>query len=192
MKLRGLGTVIDLTSAINQASFTYGIDPGLLSALIQQESGGQNLSPNSAGAMGVAQFLPATAADMGIDPMNPTQAVMGAAKYLSQLISQYGGNTSLALAAYNWGMGNLNKNIAANGGTADTESWPTETQNYVTNILAMVGRTFSFTNGTSTSSLDSSENDLSIDSDSYLGPNMEWLVGIGLLLGGIYIVYEVL
>jgi soluble lytic murein transglycosylase-like protein len=92
--------------AFQQATSQYpNVSPGVLWGLIQQESGwGRNMGPSSAGAVGIAQFLPATAASLGIDPHNPQQSIIGAARYLSQLIGQYG-SVQNGLAAYNGGAG---------------------------------------------------------------------------------------
>ncbi len=85
---------------------------------------------SSAGAIGIAQFLPQTAADLGIDPLDPFQSIDGMGRYLRQLYLQFG-SWDLALAAYNWGPGNLtNKGAAAA---------PAETVAYVSGILGDVG-----------------------------------------------------
>jgi len=82
------------------------------------------------GAMGIAQFMPATAADFGIDPLDPEQAIPAAAQYLARLYRSRG-LWSEALAAYNWGIGNVQrKGLAAA---------PAETVNYYTSILSLAG-----------------------------------------------------
>lgn len=70
---------------IAAAAQEWGQDPTMLKALMLQESGGQNLPANSAGAAGTTQIIPSTAAGLGMtDPKDPTQQIFGAAKYLSQ------------------------------------------------------------------------------------------------------------
>lgn len=109
----------------------YGIAPNILARLLYQESryradiiDGRTQSP--AGALGIAQFMPATAEDLGIDPLDPVQAINAAGRYLSGLYRTFG-NWSEALAAYNWGQGNVSrKGLAAA---------PAETQNYYAQIL---------------------------------------------------------
>lgn len=111
-----------------------GIPSGLLARLLYQESrfrpdiiSGATRSP--VGATGIAQFMPATAAQWGIDPNDPRQAIPAAGQYLLSLYRQFG-SWSLALAAYNWGPGNVaRKGIAAA---------PAETRNYVAQITSDV------------------------------------------------------
>ena len=122
----------DLNSLIQQTATKYGLDPNLLSSVVQQESGGNPGAVSKVGAQGLMQLMPATAASLGVtDPFDPQQNLDAGARYLSQLLSQYNGDTSLALAAYNAGPGNVAK---YNG----IPPFP-ETQDYVTNILAKLG-----------------------------------------------------
>lgn len=122
-------------SAIATAEASNGLPSGLLARLLWQESRyresvitGRVTSP--VGALGIAQFMPSTAKDMGIDPLDPYQAISAAAKYLAQLYRATG-DWSKALAAYNWGIGNvLRKGM---------DKAPKETRNYFTQILADLG-----------------------------------------------------
>lgn len=120
--------------AIAASEDKYGIPAGMLERLLYQESryradiiDGRTRSP--VGALGIAQFMPATAAQMGINPLDPFQAIDGAGRYLAGLYRQTGGWTE-ALAAYNWGIGNVSRRGIARA--------PTETRNYYTQILADV------------------------------------------------------
>jgi soluble lytic murein transglycosylase-like protein len=113
---------------IEQAAERYGIDPAVLHGLIQQESGFDPGAQSSAGASGLTQLMPATASSMGVaNPLNPTESIEGGARYLSQLTSQFGGNTEDALAAYNAGPGAVRQY----GGIPPYA----ETQSYVTKVL---------------------------------------------------------
>jgi cell wall-associated NlpC family hydrolase len=85
----------------NQAR--YNLPAGLLSAVAQVESGGNASAVSPAGAQGLMQLMPATAASLGVDPSNPIQSVDGAARMLSGLLTKYKGSVPLALAAYNAG-----------------------------------------------------------------------------------------
>lgn len=91
------------------AGRTYGVDPALLSAVAGTESGYRPQAVSSAGARGLMQIMPATARGLGIDPMDPAQAVDGAARLLSGYLKTYGGDVDLALAAYNAGPGAVKK-----------------------------------------------------------------------------------
>ena len=120
--------------SIRAAESRYGIPDSLLARLLYQESrfrpdviSGETLSP--AGAVGIAQFMPATAAQLGVDPRDPQSSIDGAARYLRQLFEQFG-DWAKALAAYNWGPGNV-----ARRGFALA---PAETRGYVNAILSDV------------------------------------------------------
>lgn len=117
-------------STILQAASTNGIPASLLAALVSQESGFNPSAVSSAGAQGIAQFMPATAAGMGINPLDPTQAINGAAKLLSAYTQKFGSYAD-ALAAYNAG----SSTVAKYGGIPP---YP-ETQAYVPAVLSLAG-----------------------------------------------------
>jgi hypothetical protein len=117
---------------IAQASKQYGIPENVLARQIQAESNFNPQVVSSAGAQGISQFMPATAKEMGVDPMNPASAIPGGAQYLAQNRDRYGGDITKALAAYNWGPGNVDKWVA---GGADPARLPNETRNYIGRIL---------------------------------------------------------
>lgn len=119
---------------IAAAEAANGIPATMLERLLWQECRyrediitGRVRSP--VGAVGIAQFMPATAREMGIDPLNVPQAIDGAGRYLARLYRMFG-NWSEALAAYNWGMGNVQRKGL---GAA-----PAETRSYYQSILADV------------------------------------------------------
>lgn len=128
---------------------TPGTSSSLLEALIQQESGGHHygadgdlLTNASSGARGIAQILPGTGRSpgLGVTPLqNDTEAEHRrfARDYLGALMRRYGGDRKKALAAYNWGMGNVDNAISKHG-----DDWlsyaPKETQDYVPSVLARV------------------------------------------------------
>jgi soluble lytic murein transglycosylase-like protein len=93
-------------SLIDQAAARNGVDPAVLHGLIQQESGFDSSATSSAGASGLTQLMPGTAASLGVaNPLNPAESIEGGARYLGQLTAEFGGNTEDALAAYNAGPG---------------------------------------------------------------------------------------
>lgn len=120
---------MDVRQSVIDAANQYGLDPNLLLKQFQQESG---LNPNvvsKAGAMGVAQLMPGTAAQLGVDPRNTTENIDGGARYMREMLDRYGGDYHLALAAYNAGPGRVDAYLAGRG------QLPAETQAYVPAIM---------------------------------------------------------
>lgn len=113
---------------IAQAAQRNGVDPAILHGLIQQESGFDPNARSGAGASGLTQLMPGTASSLGIaNPLDPAESIEGGARYLSQMMSRFGGNTSDALAAYNAGPGAVQQY----GGVPPYA----ETQSYVSKVL---------------------------------------------------------
>ncbi len=113
---------------VEAAAARNGIDPAVLHGLIQQESGFDPNSQSSAGAVGLTQLMPTTAASLGVsDPRNPAQSIEGGARYLAEMMQRFGGNVSDALAAYNAGPGAVQRY----GGVPPYA----ETQQYVSKVL---------------------------------------------------------
>jgi soluble lytic murein transglycosylase-like protein len=122
-------------NAIQIAADGNGVPVLVLAWLLWKESrynpaiiSGAKRSP--VGALGIAQFMPATADEMNIDPLDPFQAIPAAAQYLARLHNARG-SWSEALAAYNWGIGNVSRKGLAKA--------PPETVDYYTTILARAG-----------------------------------------------------
>jgi cell wall-associated NlpC family hydrolase len=114
----------DIASAAKQT----GVSPSLLAAVAWQESGFNAQARSSAGALGIAQLMPSTATGLGVNALDPQQALVGAGKYLKAQLNAFNGNTSLALAAYNAGPGAVQRY----GGIPPYA----ETQAYVKSVLA--------------------------------------------------------
>jgi len=94
----------DLERIVIEAGSRYGLDPDLISAIIQAESG---LEPNAVspkGAMGLMQLMPETAAELEIsNPFDPRANINAGARYMKRLLDRFGNNATLAIAAYNAG-----------------------------------------------------------------------------------------
>jgi soluble lytic murein transglycosylase-like protein len=115
-------------SLIEDAARRNGVDPALLKGLIRQESNFDPTAGSSAGAVGLTQLMPATAASLGVsDPTDPAQSIEGGAKYLKAQLDRFGGDPAKALAAYNAGPGAVTRY----GGVPPYA----ETQQYVQKVL---------------------------------------------------------
>lgn len=129
--LQALGVPSDLMGDFEQASATYSVPASLLAAVAKQESGFDPSAVSSAGAEGLMQIMPSTAAGLGVDPFDPSQAINGAAQLLSSYLNQYSGSVPLALAAYNAGPGA----VSEYGGVPPYS----QTQAYVADIMSSLG-----------------------------------------------------
>jgi len=98
--------VDEFNDAIRDAAERHAVDANVLKAVIAAESGGNAAAVSAKNAKGLMQLVDSTADDMGVkDAFDPQDNVLGGAKYLKQLLDQFGGNLELALAAYNAGPG---------------------------------------------------------------------------------------
>jgi len=117
--------------AVARAASRWDVSAALLAAQLQAESGFDPGAVSPAGAQGIAQFMPATAAAYGLrDPFDPVAAIDAQGRLMSELLSRFG-SVPLALAAYNAGPGA----VAA----CDCVPPYPETQAYVARILALMG-----------------------------------------------------
>ena len=122
----GTGAATPYAGEIAAAATKYNVDPALLRGLIRQESNFNANATSPAGARGLTQLMPGTAAALGVDPSIPAQAIEGGAKYLRQQLDRFGGDPAKALAAYNAGPGAVQRY----GGVPPYA----ETQNYVRRV----------------------------------------------------------
>ena len=114
---------------ITAAAKKHGLDPALLAGLVKQESGFNPNAGSPAGARGLTQLMPGTAAGLGVtNVLDPAQSLEGGAKYLRQQLDAFGGDVTRALAAYNAGPGAVKRY----GGVPPYA----ETQNYVRAVQA--------------------------------------------------------
>ena len=124
------GKVLSKTEYVRlacDAAKKYGVDERLVLAVIDKESKFKNNLTSPAGAQGLMQLMPSTARGLGVtNPMDPAQNIDGGVRLLKQLLDKYNGNVKNALAAYNWGEGNLSKYFAGK------KDMPAETKDYIT------------------------------------------------------------
>jgi soluble lytic murein transglycosylase-like protein len=123
----GTGASTPYAAEIDAAAAKYNVDPALLRGLIRQESNFNANATSPAGARGLTQLMPGTAAALGVDPSVPAQAIEGGAKYLRQQLDRFGNDPAKALAAYNAGPGAVQRY----GGVPPYA----ETQNYVRKVM---------------------------------------------------------
>ncbi|CAA9511706.1 MAG: Membrane-bound lytic murein transglycosylase D [uncultured Sphingomonas sp.] len=115
-----------------QAARSHGVDQRLLEAVAWQESRGRMNAVSVKGALGVMQLMPATAAELGVDPTNPADNIRGGAMYLRRQLDRFG-SVPLALAAYNAGPAA----VIRYGGVPPFR----ETRDYVSKIMGRLGPT---------------------------------------------------
>ena len=145
-----------MDSIFQKASAQYDVPANLLKAVAKAESSFNPKAVSGSGAAGVMQLMLKTAEYLGVkDIFDAEQNIMGGAKYLSELIKKYDGNTALALAAYNAGSGN----VAKYGGIPPFN----ETKNYISKVMSytkegMDTSYFSATNSSSDISNKTAEN----------------------------------
>lgn len=122
----GVGSETPYAELFETAGRRHDVDPALLAAVAKAESGFDPRAVSPVGAQGLMQFMPATAAEMDVDPWDPASAIDGAARYLRRSLDRFG-SVDLAVASYNAGPGA----VARHGGIPP---YP-ETQNYVRTVL---------------------------------------------------------
>ena len=116
-----------LNELIQSAAQKYHVDPKLVMAVAETESGGNQSAVSPAGAIGVMQLMPGTAAALGVDPYDERQNIEGGAKYLHEMLDTFDGDVRKAVAAYNAGP----QAVRNYNGVPPYR----ETQNYVSKVL---------------------------------------------------------
>lgn len=130
-------TTDNIAQLIEKYAEAYALDANLVYAVIKAESNFQPNAQSPAGACGLMQLMPGTAAEMGVTEIfDPAQNIAGGSQYLSRMLELFNGDVRLALAGYNAGPENVKKYA----GIPPFE----ETQNYVNRVLRFHN---GFTNG---------------------------------------------
>lgn len=122
----------NFAAAVEHLAELNELSPALLEAVVWQESRWRPDARSSAGAIGLAQLMPGTARDLGVDPLDPVANLAGGARYLRQQLDRFDGDVERALAAYNAGPGRV---IRA-GGIPRIR----ETQSYVRSVVDRVAQ----------------------------------------------------
>jgi soluble lytic murein transglycosylase-like protein len=120
--------------AIRAAALPHKLDPDLLIRQCKAESAFNQDAVSSCGAIGLFQLMPATAKELGVNPKVWQENIAGGIKYMAWLHRHYEGDYAKALAAYNWGVGRVDKLLKR-----EPKNWrnhlPEETTNYLARIL---------------------------------------------------------
>jgi len=129
---RTTATTEQWVPAIEKYAAHYGVDPAVVRAVMQAESGGYERSVSPKGAMGLMQLMPGTAEQLGVsDPFDPDENIRGGVAYLGDMLGRFG-DLPRALAAYNAGPGA----VESHGGVPP---YP-ETERYVDQVLGYIRR----------------------------------------------------
>lgn len=124
----------EISAAIDEASSKYGIDCSLIKSVIKQESCFNPEAVSKSGAEGLMQLMPSTARSLGVsNPFDALENIDAGTRYLKSLLNSFNGDIKLALAAYNGGIGRMEK-LGVNS-DGKISKMPMETQNYVKKVI---------------------------------------------------------
>ncbi|SHJ28015.1 Soluble lytic murein transglycosylase [Malonomonas rubra DSM 5091] len=119
----------EIESMIERVAQQVSLAPELIRSVVAAESNFQPQAISPVGAQGLMQLMPATAAELGVeDSFDPQQNLLGGSRYLKQLLDKYDGDLDKALAAYNWGQGNVDRK--------GLQQMPEETRDYLVKVKA--------------------------------------------------------
>ena len=119
----------DIEQMIDRVARQVSLAPELIRSVVDVESAFDPQAVSPVGAQGLMQLMPATAAELGVqNSFDPQENLLGGSRYLKQLLDKYDGDLDRALAAYNWGQGNVDRKGLAR--------MPEETRNYLVKVKA--------------------------------------------------------
>ncbi len=117
----------EIEQLIDRVADQVSLAPELIRSVVHAESDFTADAVSAAGAQGLMQLMPATAEELGVrDSFDPLQNLLGGSRYLKQLLDKYDGDLDHALAAYNWGPGNVDRE--------GLDNMPQETRNYLLRV----------------------------------------------------------
>jgi Transglycosylase SLT domain len=117
----------EIDQIIDRVAEHVSLDSDLIHSVVRAESAYRSDAVSHAGAEGLMQLMPATAAELGVkNSFDPQQNLLGGSRYLKQLMEKYDGDLDHALAAYNWGQGNVDRH--------GLEKMPEETRTYISRV----------------------------------------------------------
>lgn len=121
----------EIERMIDQVAGQVSLAPQLIRSVVSAESDFEPHAVSSVGAQGLMQLMPETAAELGVeDSFDPHQNLLGGSRYLKQLLDKYDGDLDKALAAYNWGQGNVDRKGLA--------QMPQETRDYLSKVKGLL------------------------------------------------------
>lgn len=123
----------NIEKMIDHVAERVGLPATLIHSVVSAESAYKPDAVSPVGAQGLMQLMPKTAEELGVDnSFDPEQNLLGGSRYLKGLLQKYNGDLDHALAAYNWGQGNVDRK--------GLEQMPTETRNYIAKVKQEVSR----------------------------------------------------
>lgn len=122
----------EIRAALELAAKLHDVPFELLQSVAWHESRYTPTAQSGVGAQGLMQLMPQVAESLGVNPWDPVEAADGAARMLKRLVAKYEGSWAHALAAYNWGPGNVNE-------TLTPTDWPSKVKTYVRKVLTDAG-----------------------------------------------------
>lgn len=123
----------DIEKMIDQIAKKVDLAPALIRSVVITESAFKTDAESHAGAQGLMQLMPETARELGVeDSFDPQQNLLGGSRYLKQLLDKYAGDLDHALAAYNWGQGNVDRH--------GLDKMPQETRQYLDKIKHLLNQ----------------------------------------------------
>lgn len=122
----------EIDQMIDHVAKKVSLAPELIHSVVAAESAYNPAAVSPVGAQGLMQLMPETAKELGVqDSFNPGENLLGGSQYLKQLLEKYDGDLDSALAAYNWGQGNVDRHGLA--------KMPEETRHYLTKVKNLLG-----------------------------------------------------